>query len=378
MVERRRDPHPSPTNERPLNVRRRKADLAARVNGNLPLEFDDVALTSYAGLELFARYLRRIDFKRVVRHAFADLPAWGDFGVVAMVRVVVGLVVVGGRRLRHVAYVADDPVFQRFGGVRLVPTARTLSRWLRHFTMPTVRHLQALNAAVVSHLLPTLGLRTWTVDVDGVVVSTGCRSNGRRVATTRTSARCPATTRSWRTWPRRRTSCGSRIGRATASMGRRGCRSCVPCGPSWRACARAGPGCASAWMGRFSARTYCGGCRAAPSATATPALAQSDCDVDGLPRETGGQTRLAVRIDKGWQFFPPNDDGPPYVLQTGGLQDLCLAWEAPPYQRSNQQIVYASTQYRDDQPLWLFPQQRGRRGTPRKSPNGGDVANQKS
>ena len=100
MVERRRDPHPSPTNERPLNVRRRKADLAARVNGNLPLEFDDVVLTSYAGLELFARYLRRIDFNRVVRHAFADLPAWGDFGVVAMVRVVIGLVVVGGRRLR--------------------------------------------------------------------------------------------------------------------------------------------------------------------------------------------------------------------------------------------------------------------------------------
>ena len=31
----------------------------------------------------------------------------------------------------------------------------------------------------------------------------GCRSNGRRGATTRTSGRCPATTRSWRTWPRR-------------------------------------------------------------------------------------------------------------------------------------------------------------------------------
>ena len=92
---------------------------------------------------------------------------------VAMVRVLVGLVTVGGRRLRHVAYVADDPVFQRFGNVRVVPTARTLSRWLRHFTMRTVTRFQVLNAAVVSQLLPTLGLRTWTVDVDGVVVSTG-------------------------------------------------------------------------------------------------------------------------------------------------------------------------------------------------------------
>ena len=64
-------------------------------------------------------------------------------------------------------------MFQRFGGVRIVPTARTMSRWLRHFTMRTVTRLQALNAAVVSHLLPGLVLRTWTVDVDGVVVSTG-------------------------------------------------------------------------------------------------------------------------------------------------------------------------------------------------------------
>ena len=89
-------------------MRRRKTDLPARVNGNLPFEFDDVALTSYAGLELFARYLRRIGFNQLVRHAFAGTPAWGDFGVVAMVRVVIGLIVVGGRRLRHLTYVADD------------------------------------------------------------------------------------------------------------------------------------------------------------------------------------------------------------------------------------------------------------------------------
>ena len=138
-------------------MRQRKADVRARVNGNLPLEFGDVSLTSYAGLELFGRYLRTRRFNQLVRDAFADLPRWGDFGVVAMVRVLVGLVIVGGRRVRHVAYVADDPVFQRFGNVRVVPTARTLSRWLRHFTMRTVTRLQALNAAVVSPVLPTLG-----------------------------------------------------------------------------------------------------------------------------------------------------------------------------------------------------------------------------
>ena len=116
MVERRRDPTVSSPNERPPDVRRRRTDLRARVNRDLPLEFDDVTLTSYAGLELFARYVRRVDFNRQVRQAWAGGPRWGDFGVVTMVRLVVGLVIVGGRRLRHLAYVADDPVFQRFAG----------------------------------------------------------------------------------------------------------------------------------------------------------------------------------------------------------------------------------------------------------------------
>ena len=51
-------------------MRRRKTDLTARVNGNLQLEFGDVALTSYAGLELFGRYLRMMGFNRLVREAF--------------------------------------------------------------------------------------------------------------------------------------------------------------------------------------------------------------------------------------------------------------------------------------------------------------------
>jgi hypothetical protein len=154
-------------------MRQRKLDLRARVNGDLALTFSDVALTSYAGLELFARYLRRTRFNAMVREIFRGLPLGGDYGVVAMVRLVIGLLVVGGRRLRHVAYLADDPLVRRFTGLRRLPTARTLSRWLKQFTMRTVDRLQLLNAGVVGRLLPTLGLRTVTIDVDGVVVSTG-------------------------------------------------------------------------------------------------------------------------------------------------------------------------------------------------------------
>jgi hypothetical protein len=147
--------------------------LRARVNGDLQLEFADVALTSYAGLELFGQYLRATHFNATVRAACAAMTGRGDFGAVAMVRLLIGLLVVGGRRLRHLAYLQDDPLFQRFCEVQVVPTARTVSRWLQGFTMTTVACLQTINTAVIARVLATLGVRTWTIDVDGVVVSTG-------------------------------------------------------------------------------------------------------------------------------------------------------------------------------------------------------------
>jgi hypothetical protein len=77
-----------------------------------------------------------------------------------MVRLLIGLLVVGGRRLRHLAFVQDDPLFQRFWAVQVMPTARTVTRWWQGFTMTTVAAPQAINTAVIARLLATLGVRT--------------------------------------------------------------------------------------------------------------------------------------------------------------------------------------------------------------------------
>ena len=154
-------------------MRRRKSDLHARVNRNLPLEFDDVRLTSYAGLELLERYLRTRRFNQLVREAFADLPRGGDFGVVVMVRVFVGLVI----------------------GWRPAPAASGLRR--RRPDLPAVRQrarrapradVESVAAALHDadgHPLPSpqrgrrapaaahAGAAHLTVDVDGGGVSTG-------------------------------------------------------------------------------------------------------------------------------------------------------------------------------------------------------------
>ena len=153
-------------------MRRRKADLSRRVNRELRVEFSESGLTSYAGLELLIRYLRRIDFNGLIRQHLTGLAR--DFGVTAMVRVVLGLLIVGGRRLQHVTHLVGDPLFHRFCGLAQLPGRFTLSRWLQQFTGRGIERLGALNAAVVAHMIHLLpGLRTLTIDVDGTVLSTG-------------------------------------------------------------------------------------------------------------------------------------------------------------------------------------------------------------
>ena len=160
-------------NERPPAVRYRKADLHAFVKSDLAFEFTEARLISYAGLELFRRYLRLSQLNVLLRrHLKPSL--CGDFGRVALVRLLLALLVVGGRRLRHLEFLQGDPMIRRFSGLRVLPTPRTLSRWLQRFDRAAVEQLRQVNAALVAAVVAGyLSFRTLTIDIDGTVLSTG-------------------------------------------------------------------------------------------------------------------------------------------------------------------------------------------------------------
>ena len=154
-------------------MRQGKAHLPARVNGNLAVRFTAAGLTSFAGLELVRRFLRRLNFsQRLRRHLSSSDPA-GDYGSVAIVRLMLGMMMVGARRLRHVHHLVGDPVIGRFCGLRVLPGDRTLSRWLGRCSARVRAALQTFNGELVAEALRPLKLRRVTIDVDGTVVSTG-------------------------------------------------------------------------------------------------------------------------------------------------------------------------------------------------------------
>jgi hypothetical protein len=154
-------------------VRQGKRLLGSRVNSNLRIEFASQSLTSYAGLEILSRYFRQIGLNGLLRGAFRKSPFAGDYSLVSMARLVLVLLFVGGRRLRHLGFLRHDPLVRRAAQLRVLPSERTVSRWLKQFNAEKVRILNALNTWMVVQQIRALGLRLLTIDIDGTVLSTG-------------------------------------------------------------------------------------------------------------------------------------------------------------------------------------------------------------
>ncbi len=91
-------------------MRRRKAELRARVNGQLKLRYERRGMTSYAGLEFLRRFLDGAGWVRTLRQELAAALPPTDFGIVGLVLAVLALLLSGGRRVRHLRYLDGDPV----------------------------------------------------------------------------------------------------------------------------------------------------------------------------------------------------------------------------------------------------------------------------
>lgn len=101
--------------------------MGLRVKAPLALQFRTRGLTSFAGLELVRRYFLHLRLAERLRQHLSGLGLDTDFGTVRMVLLLLGLLIAGGRRLRHLMFLKADPMVLRFCGLQRVPTPRTVA-----------------------------------------------------------------------------------------------------------------------------------------------------------------------------------------------------------------------------------------------------------
>ena len=138
-------------------MRRRKADLRARVNGHLTLRYERAGLTSYAGLEFVRRWLQRDGLARAAAARAGD-----DAAADRLRRARAGARGPRAAAQRRApaapsALPRRDPLVLRLCGLRQLPTARTVGRWLAAFRAPHLPRLQRVNALVAARAIRQTG-----------------------------------------------------------------------------------------------------------------------------------------------------------------------------------------------------------------------------
>src|SRR3984893_16965879 len=154
-------------------MRLKVAGLGRVVKRNLGIEFGREQLTSYGGMELVRQYFEIIGLNHRIRQGFREHHLGGGYGCGDLMMLVVGLLVVGARRLKQLRYVAHDPLFARLCGLARIPADRTVVKWLKVFNQASLALLVRINSEVLYDQVRQLGLRLLTIDIDGPVIRTG-------------------------------------------------------------------------------------------------------------------------------------------------------------------------------------------------------------
>mgnify|MGYP001549897227 FL=1 len=159
-------------------MRIRKRSIRGRVNGDLPIVFSDEKLSAYGGIELFRRFLDRSGFAERLKKVFSIRQFDGDYGSFRITLALMGMLLLGGTRLRQLRVLERDPLFLRFARLQRLPGDRTVSNALKETTRVVRDELSGLLRDVAYDTTREAGLSRVTIDLDGTVQRTGLCAEG--------------------------------------------------------------------------------------------------------------------------------------------------------------------------------------------------------
>jgi hypothetical protein len=159
-------------------VRIRKDSIRGRVKADLPIVFSDEKLSAYGGIELFRRFVDRSGLAERLKQVFSIRQFDGDYGSFRITLALMGMLLLGGTRLRHLRILERDPLFLRFARLQRLPTDRTVSNTLKETTRAVRDELGGLLREVAYDSARAAGLSRATIDLDGTVLRTGLTAEG--------------------------------------------------------------------------------------------------------------------------------------------------------------------------------------------------------
>ena len=147
--------------------------LRTNVKGLSPVRFTTEKLTSYGGLEVIRQFMQASGFLQKLKQVFAVREFDSDYGSYRMTLSLMAMLIVGGSRLRHLRFLAHDPLVLRFSQLTRLPDVRTISRWLGSITEGVRDRLLELMRDVAYESARLAKVTRVTLELDGTVLRTG-------------------------------------------------------------------------------------------------------------------------------------------------------------------------------------------------------------
>ena len=148
-----------------------KAEFRARVYRVPELRFEDQRLTSFSGVVILHRLLRKLQLRDRLSACFRHLSKGQVVGLPNITLLLIVHLMLGYRRLRDIERYREDPLVARTLGLRRLPHVSTVSRCLARTDRKAVANYQAVNRSVVLDRLQAEKLSRVTLDFDGSVIS---------------------------------------------------------------------------------------------------------------------------------------------------------------------------------------------------------------
>lgn len=155
-----------------------RRSLRTNVKGSLPVEFTDEKLSSYGGLEIIRQFMHGSGFLARLKEVFSIRDFDTDYGSYRMALSVMAMLIVGGSRLRHLQFLAHDPLVLRFAQLVRLPNVRTLSRWLGSLTEGVRERMVELMRELAYDSARLAKVSRVTLELDGTVLRTGLCAEG--------------------------------------------------------------------------------------------------------------------------------------------------------------------------------------------------------
>ena len=142
---------------------------------------DEAKLTSFAGLVIFQNLFSRLQIKQQLRKCFSHLRPSATYRTHEIALWLILHLILGGRKLRDRDYYQDDPMAQRFLGLKRLPDVATISRAFSTLDEEAVAAYRAMSRNLVLGRLEGERLARVTLDFDGSVLSTSRHAQGTAV-----------------------------------------------------------------------------------------------------------------------------------------------------------------------------------------------------